>query len=100
MNTQPQSIDRVPEGIRILWDDGMSFIYSAQFLRQRCPCAVCRETPGHPPPQSIPSQGITLKAAHPIGRYALQFVFSDGHDTGIYSYEYLRKIGPEAGGST
>lgn len=96
MNTQPKSIDRVPEGIRIAWNDGSEFVYSARFLRESCPCAVCRETPGHPSPQPISAQSVSLKSAHPIGRYALQFIFSDGHDTGIYSYEYLRKIGPEA----
>ena len=95
-NPQPRSIDRVPEGIRITWGDGQVFIYQAQFLREKCPCAVCRETPGHPPPQAIPPHPVTIKSAHPIGRYALQFIFSDGHDTGIYSYEYLRKIGPDA----
>jgi DUF971 family protein len=96
MITQPKSIDRVRDGIRITWEDGRSDIYPAVFLRTKCPCAVCRETPGHPPPQPISPHPVAIVSAHPIGRYALQFVFSDGHDTGIFSFEYLRNLGPQA----
>lgn len=92
---QPKSVDRVDDGIQITWQDGKRFLYPSAFLRQRCPCAVCRETPGHASPQPIPKGPVSIKSAHPIGRYAIQFVFSDGHDTGIYSFEYLRKIAPE-----
>jgi len=89
---QPKSIDRVESGIKITWQDDRECTYPAQLLRQKCPCAVCKETPGHAAPQPIPSGPVSVKSAHPMGWYALQFVFSDGHDTGIYPYEYLRKI--------
>jgi len=91
---QPKSIDRAGTGIKITWEDGLEGNYSGEFLRQNCPCAVCRETPGHAPPQPIPSGTVEVKAANPMGWYALQFVFSDGHDTGIYTYELLRELCP------
>lgn len=92
ISLQPQSIDRMEDGIQITWQDGQVSRFTNLFLRQNCPCAVCKETPGHAPPQPISSAPVSIKSAHPMGRYALQFVFSDGHDTGIYSYEYLRKL--------
>jgi len=91
---QPKSIDRVKEGIRIQWQDGHESVFTGQYLRQRCPCAVCKETPGHPPPQPIPGGKVEIKAANPMGWYAVQFTFSDGHDSGIFSYELLRGICP------
>ena len=38
------------------------------------------------------AQGVTAVSVHPVGRYALQIVWSDGHDTGLYGFEYLRKL--------
>jgi DUF971 family protein len=92
---QPKSVGRSGGGIKIVWQDGRECIYSGEYLRGHCPCAVCKATPGHPPPRPIPAGKVEVRSANPIGWYALQFVFSDGHDTGIYSYEMLRKICPE-----
>lgn len=100
---QPKSIDRAVGGIKITWQDGRVDAYRAKFLRRMCPCAVCREIPGWTPQfgvplNRLPTEEISIKTAQPVGWYALQFVFSDGHDTGIYSYEMLRKIGSESSG--
>ena len=92
---QPKSIDRAGDGIRITWQDGRECRYPGRYLRERCPCAMCRETPGHPPPQAVPPGPIQVKSAETMGWYALQLVFSDGHDTGIFTYEYLLEICPE-----
>lgn len=89
---KPKTIDRSAGGIHILWQDGHESVFSGEYLRQCCPCAVCKETPGHAAPKPIPKGKVEVKAAHPMGWYALQFVFSDGHDTGIYTYELLREI--------
>ncbi|MCP5468777.1 MAG: DUF971 domain-containing protein [Deltaproteobacteria bacterium] len=94
---QAVSISRVDRGIKIEWQDGKSSTFSAAYLRERCPCAVCREIPGRSPEGVIPLEeslkdNLDIQKAHPVGNYALQFVFTDQHDTGIYSFEMLRKF--------
>jgi DUF971 family protein len=84
------------ERIVIRWQDGHTSTFGARLLRGRCPCAQCvSEATGqrlvseeHIPP------GVTIAAARTVGNYALHFSFSDGHTTGIYSFEYLRRICP------
>jgi len=70
------------------------------YLRLKCPCAVCR---GHRPfnyeekldlPSFQEGPPLEIVRSEPVVRYALQFTFSDGHDTGIYTFEHLRKICP------
>jgi DUF971 family protein len=84
------------EGIVITWQDGHPSTYGARFLRGRCPCAACvSETTG----QRLVSEehigpDVTIGAARTVGNYALHFDFSDGHTTGIFSFEYLRRICP------
>ncbi len=92
---QPKSVDRVEAGIQIIWQDGHKSIYSSEELRRLCPCAVCKEdserVEGMIPRHHLPPAKIEIRSAYPVGWYALQFQFSDGHDTGIYSYEMLRE---------
>jgi DUF971 family protein len=84
------------EGIVIRWQDGHASTFGARYLRGRCPCAQCvSETTG----QRLVSEdhidpGVAIEAARTVGNYALHFSFSDGHTTGIYSFEYLRRICP------
>ncbi len=86
----PTSVERVGKtGLQIRWEDGHESIYTWTLLRDACPCAVCREGP---PPRSEP--GIQALEIQPVGRYALTVRFSDGHLTGIFSYELLRSICP------
>lgn len=92
MSAQVKSLDRIKDGLKITWQDGQVAEFNATFLRKKCPCAVCRPTPGHGPAAPIPDRPYQIKAAHPVGWYALQFVFDDGHETGIYTYEYLREL--------
>ncbi len=96
LSLQPKSIDRIGSGIRITWQDGAISSYSGELLRDHCPCALCKETPGHPPPQGRPPGPVSVKSAQAMGWYALQLVFSDGHDTGIFTYELLRKLAAES----
>ena len=96
-NTSPKKIEKVEdEALRILWEDGHQSVYSFRLLRQHCPCALCRdERTGKRllDPDSVP---MDLKAtrAELVGNYALTLLFSDGHSTGIYSFEYLRRECP------
>ena len=88
-----------PGGVAIRWSDGHTSTYSYAYLRRRCPCANCRDTPPvvktEPDPFPILGKGpIAATGATPIGHYAIQFHWNDGHADGIYSYAYLREICP------
>ena len=79
--------------LRITWSDGHESIYPWDYLRGACPCAMCK---GNPPPMEtvkiFPIRGTQLMDYRPEGTYAFRLLFSDGHDTGIYNFRYLRKI--------
>ena len=95
------------------WKDGHKSRLPLGYLRKICPCATCndlRQRLSEPKPQPA-AEGFTsltvlpdaaprlagsteIRDASPVGRYALQFVWSDGHDTGIYSFEFLRFSSP------
>jgi ATP-binding protein involved in chromosome partitioning len=80
--------------IEIQWNDGHQSVYSARDLRLACPCAVCvHEVTGQKllKPEAIPAD-IHAVEIQTIGCYALQIFWSDGHNTGIYGYDFLRKI--------
>jgi DUF971 family protein len=84
------------ERITIRWGDGHESVYPARTLRGRCPCAQCvSETTGERMvfEDHVP-EGVTIGAANLVGNYAIQFQFSDGHATGIYAFDYLRRICP------
>ena len=79
--------------LEIGFSDGKQFTLPYEFLRVYSPSAEVR---GHGPGQETLQVGkkeIELTAAEPVGTYALQLVFSDGHETGIYSWEYLHSMG-------
>lgn len=80
--------------ISIKWSDDAETRYRASMLRRSCPCAGCvNEWTGEKTldPDKIP-EGISFKHTSIVGRYALNFHFSDGHDTGIFSFAFLRKL--------
>lgn len=84
--------------LRITWRDGEVVSYPLAYLRGQCPCATCRterEKKTLLPILSIdPSQQIRVVDAKLMGSYAIQLVWSDGHDTGIFDYTYLRSLDP------
>jgi ATP-binding protein involved in chromosome partitioning len=85
-----------PGALAIQWADGASSRYPVRELRLACACAHCvDEWSGEPrlDPASIPEDVEPTKIAS-VGRYAIQIRWSDGHDTGIYSWQYLREIEP------
>jgi len=95
---QPKSLERVDKGIRITWQEGHVSQFSAEYLRRLCPCAVCKEVPGREsgllPTSALGNKPMDILSAQQVGWYALQFVFADRHDTGIFSYELLRDACP------
>ena len=77
----------------IAFDDGRSFSMPVEYLRVHSPSAEVR---GHGPGQEVLQVGkrdVNINAIEPVGMYAVKLVFSDGHDTGIYSWEYLYDLG-------
>lgn len=77
------------------WPDGASHSLSFELLRV---CSPSAEVQGHGPGQAVLQTGkkdVNLKAINPVGRYAVQLVFDDGHDSGIYSWSFLRRLGDE-----
>jgi DUF971 family protein len=87
--------------LQIEWSDGQQRLYTFRELRDNCPCASCREKRSAPAPPSnmLPilspaeAQPLKLIDMSPVGNYAYTIKFSDGHDTGIYTFELLRQLG-------
>ena len=92
---EPREIQQEGEaGLRITWGDGVISRYDAPVMRRSCPCAQCvNEWTGERTlrPELI-SDDLTIRNFSLVGRYALNFQWSDGHDSGIYSFRYLREL--------
>lgn len=77
----------------LTFDDGASFTLPCEFLRAHSPSAEVR---GHGRGQEVLQVGkehVNIKAIEPVGHYAIKLIFDDGHDSGIYSWEYLYHLG-------
>ena len=88
----PQEINLEDDAVVIMWDDGHRSPYSHRYLRLRCPCATCvDEMTGRPTldPDSVP-QEVRAVDQLPVGKYGVQFLWTDTHYTGIYTYRALR----------
>jgi DUF971 family protein len=86
------------KGIKIDWKDRHASEYNLQYLRDHCPCAQCTGAHGTPKPQAnlfeMYKPVLKIEAVEPVGNYAIRLTWSDGHSTGIYSYEHFRRICP------
>ena len=85
--------------VEIDWNDGVKTSHSARELRFLCPCAACvNEITGQRTIKLewVP-QNMTAKVFQPVGRYAVQIVWSDGHATGLYGYDFLRQLDKKSG---
>ena len=79
--------------LELTFDDGKSFRFSCELLRVYSPSAEVR---GHGPGQEVLQVGkknVNITAIDPVGTYAVKLVFSDGHDTGLYSWDYFYELG-------
>ncbi len=102
MNVHPTTLKLLsPQELSITWSDGQTHKLSVRKLRERCPCASCRESrsadkqknnllPVLRPEETQPLHIVDMR---PVGNYAYSISFSDGHDTGIYTLEFLRELG-------
>jgi DUF971 family protein len=86
-------LDKDKRVLTVAFDDGQRFALPAEFLRVLSPSA---EVQGHSPEQRVTVAGkkdVGIVRVEPVGNYAVRIVFSDGHDTGLYVWEYLRELG-------
>ena len=92
------------KGIEIDWKDGHHSSFGTEYLRDWCPCASCTGAHGTVPREKISGASptpfqmykpkIKMATIEPIGSYAIQIGWNDGHNTGIYSFDHLRSICP------
>jgi DUF971 family protein len=88
------------------WSDGQRRIYGVRELRDKCPCATCREQRALPPApatllpvlSAAETRPLKIQGMRPVGNYAYSIDFSDGHDSGIFTLEFLRELGAIASG--
>ena len=102
---RPTDIQHIGEELALKWDDGSESFIPLEQLRRACPCAGCQgerdvmgnlyKNPDHP----LASNAFQLIRIVPVGAYAIQPVWADGHATGIYSFDYLRRMAEAASGS-
>ena len=79
--------------LEVAFEDGARFALPFEYLRVHSPSA---EVQGHGPGQEVlvlGKQDVGIRAVEPVGQYAVKLVFDDGHDSGLYSWRYLRELG-------
>jgi DUF971 family protein len=98
---QPLDIQQIGSELAIKWDDGNESFIPLEVLRRCCPCAGCRgeadilgnvyKNPG----RKLTPAAFQLVRLVKVGGYAVQPVWADGHATGIYSFDYLKRVAAE-----
>ena len=95
---QPVEIQQIGNELAIKWDDGRESFVLLEMLRRACPCAGCKgegDIMGNVyknPDRPLAPQAFQLTRIANVGGYAIQPNWGDGHASGIYSYEYLRRV--------
>lgn len=93
-------VDLQPIGpeLALKWDDGMEHFIALETLRRACPCASCAgemDIMGNVakgPDTKLTGTSFQIKHLQPVGGYAVQIHWQDGHGTGLYTHEFLRKL--------
>lgn len=98
MRLEAKNVQLIGDELAIQWNDGTESYFELEFLRRACPCAACGGEPdvlGNVlrPEVSYTEKSFQLAGFDFVGGYALQPRWSDGHNTGIYSFTYLRRLG-------
>src|SRR5690349_10933146 len=96
---RPTDIQQIGEELAIKWDDGSESFIGLERLRRHCPCAGCKgevDIMGNVyrgPERALSPQSFQLVRVVQVGGYAIQPVWADGHTTGLYSFDYLKRVG-------
>ncbi|APH53476.1 Hypothetical protein GbCGDNIH9_0253 [Granulibacter bethesdensis] len=88
-------LDRGEALLHVTFEDGTAYSLPAEYLRVESPSA---EVQGHTPAERRTVSGkrhVGMRGLEPVGHYAVRIIFDDGHDTGIYTWDYLRRLGRE-----
>jgi DUF971 family protein len=101
MRIELKNAQLIGNELALQWNDGEESYLPLEFLRRACPCAACGGEPdvlGNilRPEVSYTAQSFELRSWSLVGGYALQPSWGDGHGSGIYSYQYLRRLSPIA----
>src|SRR5947209_14674636 len=97
MRITPANIQLIGSELAIAWGDGGESFIPLELMRRACPCAACGGEPDvlgrvvRPEVRYLP-ESFRLEGFVPVGGYALQLRWGDGHSTGIYSFAYLRRL--------
>jgi DUF971 family protein len=95
---KPIDLQQIGPDLAIKWDDGGESFIAIETLRRACPCAGCvgeRDVMGtlyKGPDQPLSPKSFQLQRLETVGGYAIQPVWGDGHASGIFSFEYLRRL--------
>ena len=95
---QPLDVQEIGNELAVKWPDGSESYIPLAKLRRACPCAGCQgevDVMGQlhrGPQQALTSASFRLRSVSRVGMYAVQPVWADGHATGIYSFDYLRRL--------
>ena len=97
MRLEPTNIQQIGHELAIQWNDGTESFLDLQLLRRACPCAACGGEPDvlgniMRPHVSYSDNSFDLAGFEIVGGYAIQPRWADGHTTGIYSFQYLRRL--------
>jgi DUF971 family protein len=98
---RPLDVERIGDELAIKWDDGAESYIRLETMRRSCPCAGCKgemDIMGNlykNPDRPLAANAFELVRISRVGGYALQPVWADGHDSGIFSFEYLRRVAGE-----
>lgn len=100
---RPADVQQIGNELAIKWDDGEESFIPLEMLRRFCPCASCKgemDIMGNlskGPERPLSAAAFELRRITNVGGYGLQPVWGDGHNTGIYSYDYVRRIAQAPG---
>ena len=97
MRLEPSNVQQIGNDLAILWNDQTESYFDLAFLRRVCPCAACGGEPDvlgniFKPDVNYGEKSFELSGFNVVGGYALQPRWGDGHETGLYSFTYLRRL--------
>jgi len=101
---RPLDLQQVGEELAVKWDDGSESFVRLELLRRACPCAGCKgemDIMGNvykSPERPLSARAFQLVRIQRVGGYAIQPVWADGHESGIYSFDYLKRVAEMADG--
>ena len=102
MRLEPTNLQQIGDELAIVWNDRTESYFKLEMLRRACPCAACGGEPDalgniSRPLVSYNEKSFQLAGFQLVGGYALQPLWADGHNSGIYSFTYLRRLAKASG---